>query len=304
MPARDLRFCALTAALLFLVPAVAEAWGPAAHLDFASVILEGAVAVAPAILRLLARHRDDFLYGALFADAVVAKNLARPAEHSHSWAVARALLADAHGEGDAREAFALGYVAHLGADVVAHNHVVPQLLLENFRAGRAGHVYWEARIDQRILELRPELAATWRDLSRRKLGAHDRFLEARLVPTLLPNRLSTGVFRRSLGVQRNTAWRGALSRIDERSKLRVDQAQMLSWRALAIEASRKALNNPWSARLDNLDPTGARALAYAALARRALRRRLRRGDDGLDEMLGRALLRVRFVDINLFEPDD
>ncbi len=304
MTPRDLRFSALTAAILLLVPAAAAAWGPAAHLDFASIILEGAVAVAPAILRLLARHRDDFLYGALFADAVVAKNLARPGEHSHSWAVARALLEDAHGEGDAREAFALGYVAHLGADVVAHNHVVPQLLLQNFRAVGAGHVYWEARVDQRVLELRPELAGVWRDLSRRRLGAHDRFLEARLVPTLLPNRLSTGVFRGSLGVQRNTAWRGALSRIEGRSKLRIDQEEMLRWRTLAIEASRKALNNPWSARLDHLDPTGARALELAALARRGLRRRLRQGGDGLDEMLGRALLRVRFVDINLFEPDD
>jgi hypothetical protein len=40
-----------------------------------SLILQGAVAVAPVLLRLLARHADDFLYGALAADAVVAKNL-------------------------------------------------------------------------------------------------------------------------------------------------------------------------------------------------------------------------------------
>jgi hypothetical protein len=300
----DMRLLVLTAATLLLVPAAAAAWGPAAHLDFASLILDGAVAVAPAILRLLARHREDFLYGALFADAVVAKNLARAREHSHSWDVARALLADARGEGDAREAFALGYVAHLGADVVAHNYVVPQLLISHFGAVGAGHVYWEARIDRRLLELRPEVAELWRDLARGKHAEHDRFLEARLVPTLLPNRVSTGVFRGSLVVQRHAAFRRALGRIDERSRLGLDQEETLRWRALAIEASRKALNNPWSPRLDRLDPTGGTALRLAAVARRALRARQRRGGDGSDEMLRRALLRVRFVDIALFEPDD
>jgi len=295
---------ALAATTFFLVPALACAWGPAAHLDFASLILEGAVAVAPAILRMLTRHADDFMYGALFADAVVAKNLARPDEHCHSWAVARALLSDAHGQGDAREAFALGYVAHLGADVVAHNHMVPQLLITHFGAKRAGHVYWEARADQRFLEQRPEIARLWDDLARRKFKAHDRFLAARLTPTLFPNRVSAGIFRRTLGVMQRETWRRAVGRIDALSSLALDQDTLLKWRALALEASRKAVNNPFSARLDNLDPTGEKALRLAALARRTLRKRQRRGGEGLDEMLRRALTRVRFVDINLFEPDD
>jgi hypothetical protein len=297
------RYCALATATLLLIPAAAAAWGPAAHLDFASLVLEGAVAVAPAILRLLARYRDDFLYGALFADAVVAKNMARAGEHSHSWAVARSLLSDAHGDGDAREAFALGYVAHLGADVVAHNYVVPQLLIAHYGARGAGHVYWEARADRRLLELRPELEPLWAELAQRRFASHDRFLRDRLVPTLLPNRVSAGLYRRTLGVLRHGAWRTAIDRIDERSKLFLDQETLLRWRALALEASRKALNNPWSARLDRLDPTGRKALRLAAIARLRLRARARRGGD-VEQMLERALLRVRFVDISLFEPDD
>lgn len=300
----DLPTAALAALTLLLVPAIAGAWGPAAHLDFASLVLEGAVAVAPAVLRLLARHRDDFLYGALFADAVVAKNMARAEEHSHSWEVARALLSDARGEGDAREAFALGYVAHLGADVIAHNHVVPQLLIAHYRSRGAGHVYWEARADGRLLERRPELRALWEDLAKRRFTSHDRFLRERLSPTLLPNRVSAGIYRRTLGVLRHGAWRSAIERIDVRSKLLLDQETLLKWRALTIEATRKALNNPWSGRLDALDPTGRKALRLAAIARRRLRARARRGGAGLDEMLERALTRVRVVEIGLFEPDD
>jgi hypothetical protein len=305
MSSRFMGLAALAAATLWLIPAAAAAWGPVAHLDCASLILQGAVAVAPVLLRLLARHPDDFLYGALAADAVVAKNLAREGEHSHSWAVARSLLKAAQEEGDAREAFILGYVAHLGADVVAHNYVVPQLLVAHFRVQRAGHVYWEARTDQRLLELRPELGQLWNDLARRRFKEHDRFLSARLRPTLLPNRVSARLYRHTLDVLRRGAWQVAVSRVDERSALLLPQDELLRWRALALEASRKALNNPLSARLLHLDPTGRDALRRAADERRALRKQLRRGTtEDLEAAHLLALARVRTVDVNLFEPDD
>ena len=305
MSSRFRGLAALAAATVWLIPAAAAAWGPVAHLDFASLILQGAVAVAPVLLRLLARQPDDFLYGALAADAVVAKNLARAGEHSHSWDVARSLLRDAREEGDAREAFVLGYVAHLGADVVAHNHVVPMLLIAHFRVQRAGHVYWEARADQRLLELRPELGQLWRDLARRRFKEHDRFLAGRLTPTLFPNRVSARLYRHTLDVMRRDTWQRAISRVDERSKLLLPQAELLQWRALALEASRKALNNPRSPRLAHLDPTGRDALQRAAIERRALRKQLRRGTAAdLEEALRLALVRARTVDVNLFEPDD
>ena len=305
MSSRFSALTALAAATLWLIPAAAGAWGPVAHLDFASLILQGAVAVAPVLLRLLERHPDDFLYGALAADAVVAKNLAREGEHSHSWKVARSLLKAAQKEGDAREAFVLGYIAHLGADVVAHNYVVPELLITHFRVQRAGHVYWEARADQRLLELRPELGSLWNDLARRRFKEHDRFLATRLTPTLFSNRVSARLYRHTLDVLRRGAWRRAISRVDERSKLQLPQPELLRWRALALEASRKALNNPLSARLGHLDPTGRDALRRAADERRALRKQLRRGTaEDLEEAHRRALTRTRIVDVNLFEPDD
>ena len=298
-------FVALSTAALLLIPAAAAAWGPVAHLDAASLILDGAVAVAPVLLRLLARHRDDFLYGALAADAVVAKNLARDGEHSHSWNVARSLLRAANEDGDAREAFVLGYVAHLGADVVAHNHVVPQLLVAHFRVQRAGHVYWEARTDQRLLELRPELKELWNALARRRFKEHDRFLAAHLTPTLFPNRVSARLYRHTLDVLRRGTWQRAISRVDERSKLALPQEELLRWRALALEVSRKALNNPWSERLAHLDPTGRDALRRAAVERRALRKLMRGAPIGeVEEAHRLAMARMRVVDVNLFEPDD
>jgi hypothetical protein len=305
MSSRFSGLIALAAATLWLIPVAAAAWGPVAHLDCASLILQGAVAVAPVLLRLLARHPDDFLYGALAADAVVAKNLAREGEHSHSWAVARSLLEAARDEGDARESFVLGYIAHLGADVVAHNHVVPELMIAHFRVKRAGHVYWEARADQRLLELRPELGSLWNDLARHRFKDHDRFLAAHLTPTLFSNRVSARLYRHTLDVMRRGAWQRAISRVDERSGLHLPQAELLRWRALALEASRKALNNPMSARLGYLDPTGREALRRAADERRLLRKQLRRGTaEDLEEAHRSALIRVRMVDVNLFEPDD
>ena len=47
--------------------------------------------------------------------------------HSHNWSTGFGLLSAARGSEE--QAFALGYLAHLGADVVAHNFFLPARLI-------------------------------------------------------------------------------------------------------------------------------------------------------------------------------
>ena len=68
----------------------------------------------------------DFLYGSIAADTSIAKKYAAVGRHSHSWAVGFDILDRARD--DALKAFSYGYLAHLAADVVAHNAFVPYQL--------------------------------------------------------------------------------------------------------------------------------------------------------------------------------
>jgi hypothetical protein len=298
--------CLAAIAAVLLAGGDALAWGPVAHLDIGLRLIEGAVALLPAVRALLDRHPDDFLYGCLAADAVVGKDRARRHEHCHDWNVARSLLRVARERGAAAESFMLGYLGHLGADVVAHNHVVPQMLITHYRAKGVGHLYWEARADGKLLDEFPELRGIWKDFGRIRLPQHDRLLAENLVPALLHNRLSARVFHGSLALQRNGTWLKAIERIERRSRLGFTRQQLVHWRTLALEDARRAINNPGSPRLDRLDPTGREALERARTRRKQLRRLLQ-GDrllpSELEAARAEALREARTVDIGHFEDD-
>ena len=291
--------------MLSLIPDQALAWGPVVHLEAAEAVLSGAVAVAPALFGLLSRHAKDFMYGTLAADFVIGKKHARHHDHCHNWDVARGLMKDARLHGAHREAFMYGYLHHLGADVVAHNHIVPEMVVFHFAAKGVGHIYWEARSDQRILSVKPHLKTVWEDLSTCRFPGHDRFLESRVVPTLFSNKISSGIYRGNLFLQQQGMWRQMFKRIDERSKLAFGIETLLRWTALAAQSGARAIDNPWSKRLDHLDPIGREALSWAERARKRLRTELReKGEtDVLDKMFAKAMSKSKTIDINHFEED-
>lgn len=281
------------------------AWGPVVHLDLSMQIISGAIAVAPVVYKLIKNHAYDFLYGSLAADFIVGKKHATERTHCHNWDVARELLKRAREQGSHREAFMLGYINHLGADVVAHNHIVPQMLVVHYSAKGVGHLYWEARADQRALSLDADLLDTWNALSKLKFPGHDRFIETHLVPTIFSNRLSNGLYHRNLDFQRKSMWRMAFRKIDVTSKLAFSSEELILWRRLAAQSAARAVDNPWSKRLDHLDPTGREALSHAIADRRSLRQELRRHGQTprLYAMYRKALTAAKTIDINHFESD-
>jgi len=135
-------------AVLCGVPAEAQAWGPGVHLAVGDHILAH-LHLLPALLAdCIARHQRAFLYGALSPDIFIGKGSRAKPTHSHNWSTAQVLLATA----DTRRhrAHACGYITHLAADVVAHNHYVPNVLSAMPMAGRLPHVYLEAQADNLV----------------------------------------------------------------------------------------------------------------------------------------------------------
>ncbi|MCU0665224.1 MAG: zinc dependent phospholipase C family protein [Myxococcota bacterium] len=255
---------------LLLLPSTALAWGPGAHIDFSLQILSGAVALSPVLRSLLRKFSRDFMYGALAADHVVGKNLSSDEEHCHSWLVALKLLEESKKD-RARHAFMLGYVGHVAADIVAHNHFVPKLIVSSYPIKGAGHLYWEALFDHGVMARNSKVNDTWMELEGLRFDAHNEFLSDRLVAPVFPHGLSRFLFQKSMLLQRRQPWRRTIHRIASRTLHKLSSAEIELWRKSTLDIVALGLREPDSTLLLSLDPTGKRAIAEANSHRKALR---------------------------------
>ena len=113
----------------------------------------------------------DFLYGSIAADTSIAKKYA-PVGPALSFVGGRASRSTTRRATTRCSAFALGYLAHLAADSVAHNYFVPKQLAVTSSTSALGHSYWESRFETHLgracsrQRARPDPA---RPLARRRL---------------------------------------------------------------------------------------------------------------------------------------
>ena len=131
-----------------LHPENAFAWGPGVHTAIALGTLNVATQLLPAIGRTIAAFPIEYLYGSLSADFFIGKGKKKRAGAPHNWEGGFKFLGDA---GDDREvAYALGFLSHLAADVIAHNYFIPNLISAYPGKGKMGHLFWEVRSDYLI----------------------------------------------------------------------------------------------------------------------------------------------------------
>ncbi len=133
-------------ALIVLSPDPALAWGPVTHVALGVQVLATVITPDHPLQATLLNLPEVFLYGSLAPDIVQGRRLqSRLRRHSHNWETGLGLLKSAHGE--EQHALAYGYLAHLAADVVAHNYFLPARFIGRFEKGLASHLYTEARFD-------------------------------------------------------------------------------------------------------------------------------------------------------------
>ena len=132
--------------LFVLAPATLYAWGPLTHVYLGTEVFYFASLLPAGLYSLLKKYRQDFLYGNIMADTVLAKKYMPPDEHSHNWNTAFDLQREAGT--DSELAFALGYSSHLAADTVAHGDFtygtrnMTHALMEAWVDRALGGKYW------------------------------------------------------------------------------------------------------------------------------------------------------------------
>jgi hypothetical protein len=259
---------AAVAIAILVVPTEAYAWGPLAHLSFSSQALETIGVVQPSVRHVLQDFANEFLYGSLAADIVVGKNMARYLYHCHNWRVGFNVFKHAKAGGE--QAFALGFLAHLAADTVAHNYYVPFKTVGSYHKRNTQHAYWELRFDQRMDR---DLSRVAREVTTRVYRNHDDYLESMLYgSSVIPFGVSKQLFRSLLASARfgrfHHVSRLALAR--ERN-LVLEPDLVAETNGLAVDAIVGLLAEMERSKAARADATGARNIRIAQDLRKALR---------------------------------
>lgn len=264
---------ALVVAAILLVPSQALAWGPLAHVHFGTTFVEQTLpALNAGLAALLARNLRDFLYGTLAADVILRKNAASYLHHCHNWLNVLRLFK--YADDEPSRAFLHGYLAHLAADVVAHNAFVPLKRLESFDGRMAAHALWEVRAD-RLMRGRGEALAQLRDLAKADLGRHDEFLGRFLFGTVIKNfGLNKRIFDGVLGLQTMGRWGSMVAFMGDVSRFTMEQGDLDVYEAAVRDLLSRLFVDPESNPLGHLDPRGMVAMAIAGEIRAELQKLL------------------------------
>ncbi len=265
---------AAAAVLVLAWPSDAFAWGPLAHLSFSAQALQNLGVIQSPLRGLLQDFAREFLYGSLAADIVVGKNMARYLYHCHNWRVGFNVFRQA--KPGAEQAFALGFLAHLSADTVAHNYFVPFKTVASFHKTSTRHAYWELRYDQRMDR---GLSVLAREVSTPAIRGHDDFLERALGgASVLPFGVSKQLFRSLLASARIGRFHH-LSRfaLAPERHLVLEPDLVTETNELALAAILGLLEEGERCLAARADATGGRNIKLAGDLRKQLQDRVRRG---------------------------
>lgn len=182
----------ITAVLGFA--ATALAWGPGVHMAIGNAVLSCPEILPAAVARLLLSNSAIFLYGCLSADIFIGKGSKAKRKHSHNWQTGFALLDEA--EQPHLEAYSLGYLSHLAADIIAHNYYVPNLMRKAPPGGRLSHVYIEMLADDQVNWSAQQATALFRQANREADLSLRKHMDARKISFFLKK----GVFHQTIGL--------------------------------------------------------------------------------------------------------
>lgn len=260
------------AIFLVLGPLVLR-WGPGTHLDFALRLLRRKNHRIPGeTLALLQGHEEEFLYGNIAADIIHFKSYGGPKHDCHRWEVIERMEALASTEGE--RAFILGFLTHLAADTVAHNHFVPYHLARHAMTKSWGHVYWEMAADRYLPE--SHWALIGRLKKSRTLDRNDRLINAAVRRKVFSLWTNKKLFNHFLLIHSRDRWRRAMARLRRRDLPRLPESRLDVFRRAALERMVLVLQPQGRARLSHLDPSGRKAQKDSIRAKRSLLARFRR----------------------------
>jgi hypothetical protein len=251
---------------------------------------------------LLRAFPYDFLYGSIAADTSMAKKYVPTGRHCHSWTVGLEIHAAAPDE--PMRAFGLGYLAHLAADSIAHNHFVPMQLAVTASTSALGHSYWESRFET---HLGPACARQARDLILLDHSSADSLLDGILSPTIFSTQTNRRIFRGMVHAADNEGWQRIFALMTENSRWDLANVEVARYVDSAYDAIVDFLIDFEHSMAYKLDPSGDEALRLAKLVRRdALRaggsERVREEADRHFGLPASSLGHARALPVPLYDP--
>jgi len=277
---------------LVCFPTDAWAWTPGTHVFLGDALLRNLSLVPSTIAELLAAYPTDFLYGSIAADTSIAKKYAEVGRHCHSWRVGLEIHEKA--EPPSLRAFGLGYLAHLAADVVAHNFFVPRQLAVTSSTTALGHSYWESRIDTHLGDPWPRRA---RELLSVDHSPADLHLDHILSPTLFGTPTNRRIFRGMVYVTDTDSWQRIFQLVSEKSRWDLSDAEVGRYMARSFDYIVDLFTRWDSSDAFRFDPSGDSPLRDAKKVRRQAKRE---GGDvraalEADRMFGMPVTELRYA---------
>lgn len=258
----------LAAALLAVATA---AWGPGTHLEFADrvhrrrkEILTGEVAT------LIHEERTAYDYGNLAADIINFKAFGGAYSHCHRWGIVEEMRKLS--TSPRQEAFVCGYLSHLAADTIAHNHFVPYHLARYARTKGLGHLYWELNADRFVPEARWARVAGLKNQD--ALDELDDLVNRTVPKKALSMGTNKVIFNHVLLVSERQQWRGAMARIHPISKVTLEKGFLEEFRNAAVDRIALALDPKGFLEIQRVDANGAEAQRTAMAMRKGVLQRL------------------------------
>jgi len=263
----------LTLAVLWvaLTPGELLAWTPATHIHLGEAVLRSLALLPAGTAALLRTFPQDFLYGSIAADTSMAKKYAPAGRHCHSWAVGFEIYGGARDE--SLRAFALGYLSHLAADVVAHNFFVPRQLTVTSSTSALGHSYWESRFETHLGDAAARRARDVILLDHSRADAH---LDSILSPTIFSTSTNRRLFRGMVHVTDSESWQRIYRIMAENSRWGLSRPEVEGHLTRSFEYVMDLLDRLDRSESYQFDPSGDDALRLAKRLRRAS---MRRGGD-------------------------
>ncbi len=253
---------------LALLPTPAWAWTPGTHIFLGEAVLRTLHLLPGPVAELLRAFPFDFLYGSIAADTSIAKKYAPVGRHCHAWHVGQEIRERARDE--PLQAFALGYLAHLAADTVAHNYFVPRQLAITSSTAALGHSYWESRIDTHLGERFPRRA---REVILLDHARSDEHLDRILSPTIFSTQTNRRLFRGMVYVTDSESWQRIFQLMAENSRWDLSNTEVGRYLERSYDFIMDLFNRMEQSEPYALDPAGDEPLREAKQVRRlALRR--------------------------------
>lgn len=257
----------LSFVVLLFSDEAAYAWGVGMHMMHGSTLLQNLQWLTGSLVQVLRAFPRDFLYGCVSADIFIGKGSKYHADHCHNWSTARRLLQQAD---DPRlQSFACGYIAHLAADIIAHNVYVPNQLYLTSSTTRLGHIYWELRADEFADQ------KYWKQVLDILSGANDqsdRFVQEIVKKDLVSFDMKKKLFTHAVKLYDLGKRQQAVSLVSRNSRWDVPQQYVQSLNRKCLNLIVNVLNHPEDSICYRYDPIGSQRLAEAKRLRQFSKR--------------------------------